>query len=72
LQDEKHKIFFLPGGQSGYVFSYEGNKISMKRAVTGFQVKRAVYIGDSLYVIGEGKIVVVDEKSWDRIGELEF
>ena len=72
LQDEKHQAFFLPGGQSGYVFSYEGNKLSMKRAVTGFTAKRAVYLGDSLYIVGEGKVVVVDENSWDRIGELDF
>ncbi len=72
LQDEQNQVFFLPGGQSGYVFSYAGNQLNMKRAITGLTAKRAVYIGNSLYVVGESKIVVVDEKSWERIGELDF
>src|SRR3989344_3461504 len=32
LQDEKYQAFFLPGGQTGYVFSYEGNKLNLKKA----------------------------------------
>ena len=72
LQDKDHQVFFLPGGQSGYVFSYAGSRLKMQRAVTGLTVKRAVYIGNTLYIIGDSQIVSVDENSWDRIGELNF
>lgn len=72
LQDNKHEIFFLPGGKGGYVFSYSGNKLSLKKAVSDYQVKRAVYIDDYLYIIGEKKISVLDEKSWEKVKELDI
>jgi inhibitor of cysteine peptidase len=72
LQDSKHEIFFLPGGKGGYVFSYEGNKLSLKKAVSDYQVKRAVYIGDYLYIIGENKISVLDENNWEKVKELDL
>lgn len=72
LQDKDHQIFFLPGGQSGYVFFYSGSRLKMQRAVTGLAAKRAVYIGNTLYIIGDSQVVAVDETSWNRIGELNF
>lgn len=72
LTDEKHQVFFMPGSQGGYVFSYQGNKLEMKRAVSDTQVQRAVYINDYLYVIGQTKIVALDENNWTKVGELEF
>lgn len=72
LQDSKHEVFFLPGGQGGYVFSYEGNKLSLKRAISDYQVKRAVYINDYLYIIGENKITVLNEKNWEKVKDLDL
>lgn len=72
LTDEKHKVFFMPGSQGGYVFSYQGDKLDMKRAVSDTQVQRAVYINDFLYVLGQTKIVALDENNWAKVGELEF
>src|SRR3989339_1549840 len=72
LSDEKHSVIFIPGSKGGYVISYSDNKLSMKKAVADTQVKRAVYINDYLYVIGENKIVVLDENSWDKVKELEL
>lgn len=72
LTDEKHQVFFMPGSQGGYVFSYQGNKLEMKRAVSDTQVQRAVYINNFLYIIGQTKIVVLDENNWDKVGELEL
>ncbi len=70
LQDEKHQVFFLPGGNGGYIFSYSGDKFELKKAVTQVQSQRAVYINDFMYIVGSDKIVVVDEKNWERVGEL--
>lgn len=67
LADEKHKVFFIPA-RSGYVFSYEDGLKLIRVTETGF---RAVYINDYLYVIGS-KIVVFDERSWEKIAELDF
>lgn len=72
LQDKDRQIFFLPGGQSGYVFSYSSSRLKMQRAITGLAAKRAAYIGNTLYIIGDSQIVAVDETSWNRIGELNF
>ena len=72
LLDEKHQIFFLPGGRGGYVFSYKDNKLELKRAVSDISAKRAIYINDYLYIIGDNKIVVLNELNWDKVKELEL
>lgn len=72
LADSEKKIFFIPAGNNGYVFSYDGDKLAMKKAVSSIQARRAVYIGDYLYVLGDDKIVVVNEKDWERVNELKF
>jgi len=72
LLDSKHQIFFLPGGQGGYVFSYKNDKLELKRAVSEISAKRAVYINDYLYIVGENKIVVLNELNWEKVNELEF
>lgn len=90
LQDEKHGVFFLPGGKGGYVFSYAANsqrctksisaecfpyeeyKLELKKAVSQNSVKRAIYINDYLYIIGNAQIVVLDEKDWSKVKDFDF
>jgi uncharacterized secreted protein with C-terminal beta-propeller domain len=72
LLDETHEIFFLPGSNSGYVFSYADNKLELVKVVSDIQAKRAIYIGDNLYIVGDNKIVVVNELDWQVVNELEF
>lgn len=72
LKDEKHQVFFIPGGNGGYVISYAGGALELKYAVSGWSIKRAVYIDDYLYVIGANKIVIVDERSWKEAMSLEY
>ena len=72
LQDSKFGVFFMPGGRGGYVFSYADNEISLEKAVANVVAKRALYINDYLYVIGEDEIVVLDESTWERAGELNL
>ncbi|MBC7074406.1 beta-propeller domain-containing protein, partial [Candidatus Parcubacteria bacterium] len=72
LLDTKHEIFFLPGTQGGYIFSFQNDNLVLKKAVSGISAKRAIYIDDYLYIIGENKIVVLDEIGWQKIQELEF
>ncbi len=70
LQDSRHQVFFLPGGNSGYVFSYAGDKLNLEKAISDVQAQRALYINDTMYIVGYDQIVVLDEKTWSRIGEL--
>lgn len=72
LLDAKHEIFFLPGSKGGYVFSYTGDNLNLVKTVSKTAIKRAMYINDYLYIIGEDGLVVLDERSWERAGELEL
>jgi len=72
LLDAKHQIFFLPGGKGGYVFSYNGDNLTLVKTVADIQAKRAIFINDFLYVVGENKLVVLDENSWEKVKELEL
>ncbi len=86
LLDKKHNIFFLPGGKDGYVFSYTipgkcpagalcklaPAKVWLRKAVSHISVKRAIYINDYLYIIGDNKITVLDENNWEKVKELDL
>jgi inhibitor of cysteine peptidase len=71
LADTDHEVFFIPGSQGGYVFSYENDELSLATAVAASRVKRALYIGDVLHIVGEEAIVSYDENTWERVGELD-
>lgn len=72
LLDAKHDIFFIPGSKGGYIFSYKDDKLELKKAVSGISAKRALYINDYLYIIGENKIIVLNEMDWEKVNEMEF
>lgn len=70
LKDDQHQVVFIPGGNGGYVISYANDTLTLAKAVSGYAVKRAVYINDTLYVIANDKIVALDEKTWQEIKTL--
>lgn len=72
LLDRDHKLFFLPGNKGGYIFSYEGDKINLKKAITQTNALRALYINDYMYIISIDKIVVIDEITFERVNELNY
>jgi uncharacterized secreted protein with C-terminal beta-propeller domain len=72
LLDKKHGVFFMPGGKGGYVFSYAGDKLKLERAVSNISAKRAIYLDDFMYIIGDNKIVVLDETTWKNVKEFEL
>ena len=63
LLDKKHEIFFLPGGQGAYVFSYKDQKLEMKKAVEA-EKKAADELGvkmtPSFFVNGKLSLSVVN------------
>lgn len=67
LKDADHSVFFLPASEGGYVLSYANNELTLKAAVAGYAIKRAVYLDDYLYIIGEDKITVLDEITWKEV-----
>ncbi len=70
LKDADHSVFFLPASAGGYVFSYAGGELTLKATVAGWSVKRAVYLDDYLYIVGDEKITVLDEKTWKEVKTL--
>ncbi|MEM2250828.1 MAG: hypothetical protein QW626_01825 [Candidatus Hadarchaeales archaeon] len=72
MLDPDHKVFFLPAGQNGYVFSYENAKISQVLKTEISEISRAVYLDDFLYLIGSRGIVVFDENTWQKVSEVAF
>ncbi|MBT6690739.1 hypothetical protein HOB10_00180 [Candidatus Parcubacteria bacterium] len=72
LLDTKHEIFFMPGGKGGYVFSYEDDKIKMVKAIDKYNVERALYLNDYLYVISYEGIVVLNENDWEEVNDFEL
>ncbi|MFZ5391754.1 MAG: beta-propeller domain-containing protein [Patescibacteria group bacterium] len=72
MLDDKHQLFFLPGSNSGYIFSYKNNKLVLSKAISDISARRAIYINDNLYIIGDDKIKVYDENSWEELGKLDI
>lgn len=72
LLDTKHRVFFLPGSRGGYVFSYQGDQLGLEKAVSDIRARRAIYIDDYMYIIGDDKLVVLNETDWTKVNQLEL
>jgi uncharacterized secreted protein with C-terminal beta-propeller domain len=72
LQDAKHQVFFIPGGQGAYIFSYKDDKLSLEKAIDINNVKRALYINDNLYVLGNNRLRIFDENTWEELKDLSL
>jgi inhibitor of cysteine peptidase len=72
LLDAENDVFFIPGGNAAYFFSYDDDGMELVKAVSDIAALRAVYIDEYMYVIGRDKIVVLDEKTWERVEELSL
>ena len=72
LQDSQHKVFFMPGSQNGFIFSYDNNTLTLTKKIESLTMKRAVYLNDNLYVIGDTGVVAFDETTWNQVGELLY
>lgn len=72
LLDDENNVFFIPGGNAAYFFSYDESGMELVKAVSDIAALRAVYIDDYMYVVGRDKLVVLDENTWERVEDLEF
>ena len=72
LLDDRHQVFFLPGGRGGYIFSYKDNVISLVKAVADLAARRAIYINDYMYIVGDDKIVILNETDWETVNQLSY
>lgn len=70
--DRKFSVFFLPGGKGGYIFSYSGGRLELTKAISNITARRALYINNYFYVVGDNKIVVLNESDWEKVNELDL
>lgn len=70
MKNAAKQIFFLPGSQGGYFFSYAGDKLAMVKAVSESNVKRSLYIGDVFYIVANDRISSWDSTTWNKLGEV--
>ncbi len=72
LIDEKHQVFFMPAGSNGYIIGYSNDNLSIKTTVKDVGARRAVYMNDFLYILGDNKVVVLNENNWEEVNQLTF
>ncbi|MCA9382736.1 beta-propeller domain-containing protein [Candidatus Dojkabacteria bacterium] len=70
LIDAENEIFFIPGSNSAYIVSYDDENLALVKEIDNLNAQRAIYINDYLYVIGNDKLVVLDETDWSKVSEL--
>lgn len=71
LLDRKHEVFFIPGHEKGYVFSYSDG-LKIEKDVELENPRRASYINDHMYIFGGREVLALNEKDWSEIGRLEL
>lgn len=84
LYDQKHGAMFVPGSQGGYIFTLKdptsglfgnatGQKVlGLETAIEMNGVKRALFIDDYMYIVGDEGIAVVSEKNWEEVKRLKW
>ncbi len=70
LMDRRHGVFFLPTGETAYVFDYTDGLSVETTVTTDDRVRRTAYVGDYLYVFDDDSVTVVDEEGWERTTEV--
>lgn len=72
LRDPDHDLFFIPGGQGGYIFSWDDTSITLQKAVSGYGVRRAIYIDEVMYIIGDSTITALSLPDLTEVNELSL
>lgn len=72
LQDAEHEIFFIPGNEGAYIFSYADDQLDLVKALSENNVKRALYINNYLYILGLDSITILDENTWGSVNKFRF
>jgi uncharacterized secreted protein with C-terminal beta-propeller domain len=71
LLDPRHQVFFLPGSRGGHIYNYTDG-LEKVTTVDVADPRRAVYVGDYLYVFGSDEVVVVDERNWEEVERVDL
>lgn len=73
LYDAEKKLFFLPGYNGAYIFTFDANyNLTLQKAISGYSITRALYVNDNIYVVSNDKIVVFSESTFEKLGEVDI
>ncbi len=79
LQDSKaflvnydREFFFMPTSSGAYIVSYKNNQLNTLKYVDRFYAKRAVFVGDFIYLISNDEMLVLDMNSWEEIERIKI
>ncbi len=72
LRDADNKVFFIPGSEGGYIFSYANGTLSLKHTVSGYGVRRALYLDDNFYVLSDSALKVYNMNTWKELKSLSL
>lgn len=72
LLDSKHEMFFLPGRNGAYIFSFKDGKLELIKEIEQTATRRALYIDDYLYVVGGDSVIVLDQNNWEMVKKIEI
>lgn len=72
LLDEKHSIFFMPASKGGYILSYANSSLKLEKTVSTISARRAIYINDYLYIVGDSNMIVLNESDWSKVNSLDL
>jgi uncharacterized secreted protein with C-terminal beta-propeller domain len=70
LRDADNELFFIPGGEGGYIFSYKNGSLTLEKAFAGYGVKRAVYLDDYFYIVSDETVRVFKIGTWEEVKSL--
>jgi inhibitor of cysteine peptidase len=71
LQDTDNEVFFIPAGADAYIFSYENDEIDLRRTVADIGARRALYINDAMFIVGDIAIISLDIDGWDELDRIK-
>lgn len=69
--DREKKVFFLPGSQGGYFFSYN-QSLERKHFVNISGVQRGAFTNQNFYVFGEENASVIDMRNFETVKKIRF
>lgn len=72
LHDPTRQVVFIPVGVKGVVISYANQKLSIAASVANVQAQRAIYINDTMYIIGTSSVTALDEQTWTVTKQLTW
>ncbi|MFB6267312.1 MAG: beta-propeller domain-containing protein [Halodesulfurarchaeum sp.] len=70
LRDPRHDAFFLPTESGGKILSTKN--LTELRTVHLRQPRRAIFVGDYLYVFGQEEVAAVNERTWTVTARLDL